>query len=259
MEPDVQAKTGALESSSTGIIDSHALMQYLQTSFADEGGVAALRSTVTDIQPPSSIAGEQCWKIGILPTDSIAEQEISVITTETIINSAGLYACEINNLIMPPERQRKPFYAKGTYFSYAAKSPRPQRLIYPAPVAGHAGLGTHLTLDMRGGVRFGPDVEWVSDPTDLAPSNDEERREAAILEINRFLPSVTHHALTVDYCGIRPKLGRLGAADGVKGFQDFYIELEKGFPGLVNLLAIESPGLTSSLAIGEYVHDLLYA
>ena len=112
-------------------------------------------------------------------------------------------------------------------------------------------------------MRFGPDVEWVDSPTDLAPSANSKRFKAAVKDIKSYLPGIDEEALGLDYAGIRPKLGKLGAVASGKGFQDFYIVKEEGDElwqraPFVNLLGIESPGLTSSLAIGEYVHDMLY-
>lgn len=110
---------------------------------------------------------------------------------------------------------------------------------------------------MAGQVRFGPDVEWVDNPHDLAPRGD--KMAEALEEIATYLPGVDRAAVALDYCGIRPKLGKLGAVASGKGFQDFYIKKEDGFGGnWINLLGIESPGLTSSLAIADEVHDLLY-
>lgn len=273
-EPDVRAEVGVLESTSTGIVDSHSYMQYLHGSFEEAGGDTALASPVTRIEAPTRHSPD--WKIWTAPPGStppisssptpqtpspdrdIATEDKNYITAETLINSAGLYACAINNMILPASRQRQPFYAKGTYFSYSKSSPKPRLLVYPAPVPGHGGLGTHLTLDMTGRVRFGPDVEWVDSPNDLAPSANGERFRAAVEDIKSYLPSIDGDAVALDYAGIRPKLGKLGAVASGKGFQDFYIAKEEGFDGFVNLLGIESPGLTSSLAIAEEVYGLLY-
>jgi 2-hydroxyglutarate dehydrogenase len=253
-EPEVRAEAGALESPTTGIIDSHSYMQFLHGDFENEGGDTALASQVTRIEPPSPSSPD--WKIW---TSSPGEAEDDAhITAETIINSAGLYACDINNMILPKERHRTQYYAKGNYFSYAKSFPKPSTLIYPAPTPGLGGLGTHLTLDMGGRMRFGPDVEWVDRPDDLAPTSDPERFAMAVKSIKSFLPGVDEKELALDYAGIRPKLQRMGAVGSGKGFQDFYIEKEDGFEGFVNLLGIESPGLTSSLAIAEEVHRIMY-
>lgn len=268
-EPEVRAEAGVLESPTTGIVDSHAYMQFLQGDFENLGGTLALCSPVTQISPPSH--GTSAWKIWTgtgtsEPTASSPtpqhpfqnpESDENSITAETVINSAGLYACGINNMVLPPERHVKPFYAKGTYFSYSKPHPKPSTLVYPAPTPGHGGLGTHLTIDMGGQIRFGPDVEWVDSPNDLAPTPDRERFQAALEEIKSYLPNIDEGAVSLGYAGIRPKLGRLSATAG-KGFQDFYIKKEEGVEGFVNLLGIESPGLTSSLAIGEEVWRMLY-
>ncbi|KAF2772009.1 L-2-hydroxyglutarate dehydrogenase mitochondrial precursor [Teratosphaeria nubilosa] len=256
-EPDVRAEAGVLESPTTGIVDSHTFMQHLHGSFEDLGGTVALASPVTKILPPSSSTSD--WKIWTAPPTPEQEIPDTFITADTVINSAGLHACAIHNMILPPSRHRTPYYAKGTYFSYAKSHPKPSTLIYPAPIPGHGGLGTHLTLDLAGRVRFGPDVEWVDSPSDLAPTADPKRFRAAIQEIKSYLPGIDEAAVALDYAGIRPKLGRLGAvASGERGFQDFWIREEEGVRGFVSLLGIESPGLTSSLAIGEEVWRILY-
>lgn len=249
-EPDVRAEAGVLESPSTGIVDSHTLMQYLQGDFEDSGGICAFQSPVTCITPLDS--GNGGYEI---TTKDPTTAEETTITCETLINSAGLYAVHLSNMILPPDRHRKPYYAKGSYFSYSVSRPRPKTLVYPAPVPGHGGLGTHLTLDMGGRIRFGPDVEWTDDPMDYSPNTKSMKQ--AIDDIQTYLPGVDRSAIQPDYVGIRPKLGKLAATSG-KDFQDFYIKKEEGFEGFVNLLAIESPGLTSSLAIAEEVEALLY-
>jgi L-2-hydroxyglutarate oxidase LhgO len=109
---------------------------------------------------------------------------------------------------------------------------------------------------MGGQIRFGPDVEWVDDPNDLKPSP--ERLHLAIPEIKAYLPNINPEAISLSYCGIRPKLSKGGSVNTGKGFQDFVIQEEEGFPGFVNLLGIESPGLTSCLAIAEVVDGILY-
>jgi L-2-hydroxyglutarate oxidase LhgO len=248
-EPDVRAEAGVLESESTGIVDSHSFMAYLEGDFQERGGDCAFHSTVSRIEPIDD--GERGYRIYTGNRESSRDS----IETETLINSAGLFACGINNMVLPKERHRQPYFAKGSYYSYAASHPKPNTLLYPAPVPGSGGLGTHLTLDMAGRVRFGPDVEWVDDPSDLKP-NPSGINEA-INMIRTYLPTVKRDAIDLDYCGIRPKIGKSGATAG-KNFQDFIIQGEEGFPGFINLLGIESPGLTSSLAIGEMVEDLLY-
>ena len=252
-EPDVRAEAGVLESPTTGIIDSHALMAFLEGDIQERGGEMAFNTSVTRIEAIRN--GEGGYRIYTKPTNSEQEDE-DAIEVETLINSAGLGAVAINNMLMPQEKHRKAFYAKGSYFSYASSHPKPKTLLYPAPIPGYGGLGTHLTLDMTGRVRFGPDVEWVDDPTDLSPNPN--RLKDAIDAIQTYLPGIDREAIDLDYCGIRPKLGKTSNTAG-PDFEDFWIKEGDGrLKGFVNLLGIESPGLTSCLAIGEMVEGLVY-
>ena len=251
-EPDVRAKNAVLESPTTGIIDSHTFMAYLESDFQSKGGDLACHTKVDTVEPLFN--GAQGYKIETTSPSG----ETSTITAETLINSAGLAAISLSNSILPQDRNIKPYYAKGSYYSYASPHPKPKTLIYPAPTTGAAGLGTHLTMDMTGAIRFGPDVEWVDDPKDL--SVNEERLGPALDEIKTYLPAIKREKVMLDYAGIRPKLGKGSAvARGTgDGFSDFYIKKEDGYEGFVNLLGIESPGLTSSLAIADMVDSLLY-
>lgn len=251
-EPYLRAKVGILESPTTGIVDSHSYMQFLLGDFEDRGGDLALYSLITKITALGE-NGSGGWK---LTTKDHNTGEESTFTSETLINSAGLGACDINNMVLPPNRHYTPHYAKGNYFSYAPKTPSTKHLIYPAPEPGLGGLGTHLTLDITGRIRFGPDVEWVDDPTDLKVNDS--RLPQAIEQIKKFLPGIKEDAIVPDYAGIRPKLGKNSAVASGKNFLDFIIRKEEGVEGFVNLLGIESPGLTSSLAIAEMVDQLLY-
>lgn len=264
-EPDVRAEAGVLESESTGIIDSHTFMQFLEAAFLDSGGTEALHTSVTRIvKLPAGGYRIFTRSADPLSTSSFgaaaAPESEDSIDVDILINSAGLASIPLSNSLLPPHRHIKPHYAKGTYFSYASPHPKPHTLLYPAPVPGHGGLGTHLTLDMSGRIRFGPDVEWIDDPnapTALSPSP--ARLHEAIAFIATYLPHIDKAAIALDYCGIRPKLGKTSGTAGPT-FADFYIreESDEGFDGFVNLLGIESPGLTSSLAIAEYVGGLLY-
>lgn len=250
----VRALKGALDSPTTGIVDSHGLMVCLRGLFEDAGGVVAVNSPVESVNPlGTGIPGNGGWEISVRDGST---GETSTITTETFINAAGLGSVDIHNSIVPPEQRTQLFYAKGNYFSYSASSPSISRLIYPAPEPGAGGLGTHLTLDLGGRIRFGPDVEWVDAPEDLAVNAG--RMDLAVAEIQKYLPSVDASCLEPDYAGIRPKLGKRGAVTAGKGFQDFVIRKEDGFEGWINLLGIESPGLTSCLAIAERVDGLMY-
>lgn len=252
-EPDVRAEKAVLESPTTGIVDSHAYMSFLESDFISNDGDLACHTSLVSVEPIDSGAGG--WNV---TTRSGSEGDVTGITSETVINSAGLAAIDLSNKILPSSRQLKPYYAKGSYYSYSAPHPRPRTLLYPAPMKGAAGLGTHLTIDLAGQVRFGPDVEWVDDPNDL--SVNETRLSQALDAIQTYLPGIQKDKVRLDYCGIRPKLGKGSAVARSKddGFSDFIIRKEEGFEGFVNLLGIESPGLTSSLAIADAVEALLY-
>ncbi|KAK4227877.1 mitochondrial L-2-hydroxyglutarate dehydrogenase [Podospora fimiseda] len=250
-EPFVRAEAGVLESPTTGIIDSHYYMLCLLGLFEEAGGTLALTSSVEGIAPLNS--GKSGWSLTVRDTST---SERSTITAATIINSAGLDAVTIHNLIVPSSKHLKAYYAKGNYFSYPASSPSVNTLIYPAPEPGHGGLGTHLTMDLAGRIKFGPDVEWVDDPFDLSVNTS--RLPETIKEVKKYLPGLDETQLEPDYAGIRPKLGKAGAVAHGKGFVDFVIRKEQGYEGWINLLGIESPGLTSSLAIAEKVKGLLY-
>ncbi|KAJ3542956.1 hypothetical protein NM208_g3828 [Fusarium decemcellulare] len=248
----VRADAGVLDSPTTGIVDSHGLMLCLQGMFEEQGGMTVLNSPVVGINPLGQ-SGSGGWSIEVQDKDS---SETSAISADVLINSAGLGAIDIHNMITPPEQHKQLFYAKGNYFSYSSSTPKVSRLIYPAPRAGASGLGTHLTLDMAGRIRFGPDVEWVDSVDNLLPNGN--NLPLAIEDIKSYLPAVDETCLDTDYAGIRPKLARAGGGVAGKGFLDFIIRKEPGYEGWINLLGIESPGLTSSLAIGEFVEKLIY-
>lgn len=253
LELDILAREAVLESPTTGIVDSHALMSYLEASFISKGGDLVTNTSVESVETPAVATSGYQVNTMFHPTS-----QTTSITTETLVNSAGLAAVLISNMILPASRHIKPFFAKGSYYSYSAPTPRPKVLVYPAPIAKGAGLGTHLTLDLAGNIRFGPDVEWVDDPSDL--SVNRSRLSAVLAEVQTYIPYIQRDKVTLDYCGIRPKLGKGGAVARGKGdgFSDFIIREEDGFGGFINLLGIESPGLTSSLAIAEKVDALLY-
>lgn len=252
LEPSIKVSECALVSPTTGIMDSHGLMTYLRGSFESNGGTTSLATVVQSIEPING-SPSQGYK---LTTRNTQTDESFTTTTASIINSAGLESVNIANMLLPESHRLKAYFAKGQYYSYIphANQPRPSHLIYPTPNPDLAGLGTHLTLDLAGQLRFGPDVEWITDPTDYSTKTGSERLPATATEIQKFYPSLDPARLEVSYCGIRPKLTKQGENAG-----DFYIkeESDKGLPGLVNLVGMESPGLTSCLAIAEYVDGLL--
>ncbi len=252
-EPAVRAEAGVLESLATGIVDSHGLMQALLGLFEQAGGELAVGSPVVSVTPLGG-DGDGGWALRIRAD---GEAEETTVTAETIVNAAGLGAADVHNMITQGMTGATDagalclYFAKGNYFSYGASQPRVSTLVYPAPEPGLGGLGTHLVLDLAGRVRFGPDVEWVDSPTDLAVNT--ARLPQAIEAIRSYLPGIDASALQPDYAGMRPKLRPQGG-----GAADFVVRKEPGYSGWVNLLGIESPGLTSSLAIAEMVEQLLY-
>ncbi|KAK9712720.1 hypothetical protein K7432_006940 [Basidiobolus ranarum] len=150
-------------------------------------------------------------------------------------------------------KKLKIYYVKGHYYGYRG-SPKVSRLIYPCPEKNLAGLGTHLTVDLAGKMKFGPDVKYINDPNDYH-IEEGERLDDFLNAIREYLPEVRQEGLYADYAGIRPKLQAPGDP-----FRDFVIreEIDNNLPGFINCVGIESPGLTSSLAIGEMVETILY-
>ncbi len=237
LEPQLDC-VAALLSPSTGIIDSHALMLSLQGDMEAAGGVLVLNCAVVRVK-------FACGAIDLIVSDG------TVLRAATVVNAAGLQAQALARQFSGLAAQHVPasHYAKGNYFSLAGRSPF-SRLIYPVPEA--AGLGIHATLDLGGQVKFGPDVQWVESPEDLAV--DPVRGEAFYAEVRKYWPGLTDGALQPSYAGIRPKLHGPGGPTA-----DFVIHgpADHGVAGLVNLFGIESPGLTASLAIGQAVASVL--
>jgi L-2-hydroxyglutarate oxidase LhgO len=231
LEPDVACEL-ALLSPETGVVDSHALMLSLLGECEAAGGSLALNTP---------IAGWRREADGF--SVDFGGDDPATYTVRSIVNSAGHGAPRLLGTLagFPAEHVPKQFYAKGNYFSLLGKQPF-SHLIYPVPEA--AGLGIHATIDMAGRVKFGPDVEWVEDDRDLVV--DPGRAERFYAAIRTYWPGLADGALVADYAGIRPKLH--GPTEPMPDFRIDGPEVH-GVPGLVNLLGIESPGLTSSLAI----------
>jgi L-2-hydroxyglutarate oxidase LhgO len=234
MEPALRVDS-ALHSPETGIVDSHGLMLAYQGEAEDAGAMLAMHAPVE---------GGEVTGHGIrLRVGGEAEMDLECTI---LVNAVGLHAPAMARSISGIPRQSIPraYLCKGSYYGLAGRAPF-SRLIYPVPEPG--GLGVHLTLDLGGQARFGPDVEWV------------EREEYAVdlgraagfyAAIRRYWPALPDGALVPGYAGIRPKISGPGEPAA-----DFAIvgPAEHGVPGLVNLFGIESPGLTASLAIGEVV------
>ena len=253
LEPEVEC-TAALLSPSTGVVDSHAFMLALQGDAEHAGAVFAFHSAVRQGR-----GGEGGIELDIsetpqgLGTTSLPAPEASLrVRARTVVNCAGLHAPGVAARIAGPAAALAPraHYAKGHYFTLAGRH-RFTRLIYPVPVPG--GLGVHLTLDLQGQARFGPDVQWV-DAIDY--SVDAARAEAFYAEVRRYWPALADGALQPGYAGIRPKIGGPDAPN-----LDFRFDgpAEHGVPGLYHLFGIESPGLTSALAIGELLRERVAA
>jgi L-2-hydroxyglutarate oxidase LhgO len=243
MEPDLKCEA-ALWSPSTGIVDSHALMLSFLGDFENASGILALNSEFASAQ----IVRDSGKSRFIIRT-----QDGTEIWAENVINSTGLVAPIVARQFAGMAQAHLPraYYAKGNYFSLSGRSPF-SRLIYPVPEA--AGLGVHLTLDMAGQAKFGPDVEWVDSPDKLHV--DPGRGDAFYAEVRKYWPGLKDGALIPSYAGIRPKIN-----SPQETAADFCImgPAEHGVHGLVHLFGIESPGLTSSLAISQAVAQALQA
>ncbi len=232
MEPELRC-VAALHSPSTGIVDSHTLMLAYLGDAERAGAMLALKCPLTK---------------GVVRTGGI---ELHVMGAEPIlaaqvVNSAGLRAPSLARRIegYPAELSPPEHYAKGNYYTLAALAPF-SRLVYPVPEPG--GLGVHVTLDLGGRARFGPDVEWVNS---IDYAVDPQRAERFYAAIRRYWPGLPDGALEPGYAGIRPKISGKGAPAA-----DFVVQGPRahGVPGLVNLFGIESPGLTASLPLADAV------
>lgn len=246
MEPALSSDVlGAVYSPTTGIVDSHAFMLALHGDFERAGGLTAYDSAVTSLDARGAD--------GILVHTSELQ-----LRAKSVVNAAGLQAVDLANttLGLAARHHAQARFAKGSYFALQGRAPF-SRLIYPA----HSGawLGVHLTLDLGGQAKLGPDLEWL--PAGTSPKNidyavDAARADAFYAAVRRYWPGLPDGALVSAYSGVRPKIHgpELGTADFlVQGPADH------GISGLVNLLGVESPGLTSALAIGEHVLGLLQA
>jgi L-2-hydroxyglutarate oxidase LhgO len=238
LEPELRCVAAYL-SPSTGVIDSHAFMLALQGDAQAHGAMTAFRSPVTG---------------GAVRDDGIALEvggaTPTTVIARSVVNCGGLHAQKLAAALagFPPAHVPPTYYAKGNYYSLSGRSPF-SRLVYPMP--NEAGLGVHITIDLAGQARFGPDVEWI----DRIDYDVDPRRAAGFYAaIREYWPGLKDGSLAPGYAGIRPKLVGPGAPAG-----DFVISgpRDHGVPGLANLFGIESPGLTAALAIGERVRDVL--
>jgi L-2-hydroxyglutarate oxidase LhgO len=230
MEPDLKT-VGAMWSPSTGIVDSHALMLALQGDAEDAGALFAFRTPFASAESAAGTFMVQCG--GNEPVE---------VGCQILVNAAGLHASIVARSIigLSADNILETRFCKGSYFMLSGRAPF-SRLIYPAPHAH--GLGVHLTLDMAGQARFGPDTEWI-DTLDYHVRQD--LRNAFEDAVRHYWPGLPQGSLVPGYAGIRPKL--TGPGEPSADFQIHGPEVH-GIPGLINLFGIESPGLTSSLAV----------
>ncbi|VVE27004.1 L-2-hydroxyglutarate oxidase LhgO [Pandoraea cepalis] len=232
---------GALLSPSTGIVDSHGLMLALQGDAQSAGAMLAFDARVV---------GARVGHAEGIELDVDTAGVTSTLRASIVVNSAGLYAVDVARTFvgLAPEYIPPRYYAKGSYFTCAQRAPF-SHLIYPVPEPG--GLGVHLTLDLAGQARFGPNVAWVDEIDYTVNAADGDGFYAAV---RRYWPALADGALQPGYAGIRPKISAPGEPAA-----DFRIDgpAVHGVAGLVNLFGIESPGLTASLAIAEAVRAAL--
>ena len=234
LEPDLHC-VAALLSPSTGIIDSHALMLAYQGEAEDAGAFVAFRSPVL-----SGRVTNRGFEL------AVGGDEPTTLHCRILVNAAGLHAPALARAIdgIPPDSIPPAYFCRGVYFTLSGKTPF-RHLIYPVPMPG--GLGVHITLDLAGQARFGPDVEWI-DGVDYAV--DPRRGDAFYAAVRRYWPDLRDGALQPGYAGIRPKIS--GPDEPAA---DFVVQgpATHGIPGLVNLYGIESPGLTASLPLADEV------
>jgi len=246
MEPNVFALK-ALFSPSTGIVDTHSLMKRFETNAINNGTQVVYGSEVIGI---ASIKGG--YKITLLDAD----KKYFSFSTRVVINSAGLMSDKVSEMAGISDDNLKIHFCKGEYFRVnPPKNRLIKRLIYPVPHHNLEGIGIHVTVDMSGGVKLGPDVNYLESNVydyKLTASKQDIFFESA----KKFLPFLEYDDLAPEMAGIRPKTQKPG--DLVR---DFYImeESNRGFPGLINLIGLESPALTASIAIAKYVNGLILA
>ncbi len=243
LEPALQC-VAALLSPTTGIVDSHGFMLALQGDLERAGGMVALGSTVDAV---TLGRGGAPHVVRMADGSEVAAREI--------VNSASLHACALARRFdgLDPRFIPQEHFAKGNYYSLAGRAPF-THLIYPAPA--DAWLGVHLTLDLGGQAKFGPDLEWLAArrPEDIDYTVDPRRADGFYAEVRRYWPGLPDGALQPSYSGVRPKI--YGPGEKAPDFRIDGPPLH-GVDGLVNLFGIESPGLTSALAIADHVAVLL--
>jgi len=244
LEPNIFA-IKALFSPSTGIVDSHSLMKRFETNAINNGSQVVYGSEVTGIRR---------IKYGYDITIPDPGKKSFNFTSRIVINSAGLNSDKVSEMVGINDDKLKILFCKGEYFRL--KPPKDRlisRLVYPVPHPNMEGIGVHVTVDMDGGVRLGPDVNYLeSNAYDYKTTPS--KQEAFYKSAKKFLPFLEYNDITPDMAGIRPKTQKAGDPP-----RDFYImeESKRGYPGFINLIGMESPGLTSSLAIAQYINNMV--
>ncbi len=244
LEPNIFALK-ALFSPSTGIVDSHSLMKRYEINTLNNGGQIVYGSEVRGIRRI-----EKGYEITILDAD----KKLYNYTTKLVINSAGLTSDKISEMAGMKDENLKIMFCKGEYFRLnPPKNRLLNRLVYPVPIHNLEGIGIHVTIDMAGGVKLGPDVTYLESNIydyKVTPT----KQEAFYRSAKKFLPFLEFNDIAPEMAGIRPKIQKPG-----EPIRDFYIteETGRGCPGFINLIGIESPGLTSSIAIANYVMNLI--
>lgn len=244
MEPQVYSLM-ALYSPSTGIVDTHSLMKRLETNTINNGGIIAYGNEVTSIKNTGK---------GFRIDTRDHENKAFTFTSRIVINSAGLNSDFVAGMAGMYDDNLKIHFCKGEYFKLnPPKNQMIKRLIYPVPLPNLEGVGIHATIDMRGNVKFGPDVTYLESNFNDYSVTKEKQMEFYI-SVKKYLPFLEFKDISPEMAGIRPKIQKKGSP-----VRDFYIreERERGNPGFINLIGIESPGLTSCLAIAKHVRTLL--
>ena len=239
-EPNIRAKE-ALLIQSTGIISAHSFMDYLFNKSKENGVEILPRNEVIYLEKTT-----EGYKVRVKSDEGDYE-----FTTDILINAAGLNAHKISQMLGINIKQ---YYCKGDYFSVGnGKNKLVSKLIYPVVKQNHPGLGTHITLGLNGEMRLGPDTTYIDEATEITENSyrvDENKTQKFYEDVHEYFPPLRLEDLIPVMSGIRPKLQGPG-----EPWRDFYIQQD--LPGFINLLGIESPGLTSSLAIARYVCELI--
>lgn len=244
MEPNIFALK-ALFSPSTGIVDSHALMKQYETNAVNNGVQVVYGSEVTRI-----LKIKNGYEITLLGPDKTYYS----YTSKIVVNSAGLTSDKISEMVGINDDKLKILFCKGEYFRInPPKNRLIKRLIYPVPHPNLEGIGIHVTIDMGGGVKLGPDVKYL-DSNVYDYKLTISKQEAFYKSARKFLPFLEFNDIAPEMAGIRPKIQKPG-----EPLMDFYImeESNRGYPGFINLIGMESPGLTSSIAIARYIKELI--